>query len=384
VSTDERFLQTAARLAWRGAGRTAPNPMVGCVIVAPSGEIIGMGHHRAFGGPHAEVEALASCARQGRDPRGATAYVTLEPCSHFGKTPPCADALLGAGVAEVVAAERDLGERSSGGFDRLRERGVRVRLVREPAASIAHRSRVIGAAATGVWTVCKWAQTIDGFSATRSGESQWISGERSRRFVHRLRGRVDAILVGIGTVLADDPMLTARGVRVRRAAKRVVVDRELRLPLESRLVRTARDVSVIVYASEESARGERSDALRRAGVVVEAAPSDASGRLKLDAVLRSLADDHGVANALCEAGARLTGTLVREGLADELLVFTGPMAFGDPAARPALETGETPALADAPRFSLTLTRRVGDDVMSLYSRAGSSPSDGAASPGARK
>jgi len=361
---DEAYLRLAARLARRGAGRVAPNPMVGCVLVSPAREVIGVGHHRAFGGAHAEVEALASCARQGKDPRGATAYVTLEPCSHFGKQPPCAGALVEAGVAEVVAAVRDPGAESGGGFAVLERAGVRCRVVAE-AQAVRASAAFMKATTRGLpFVTCKWAQTVDGFTATRAGESQWISGERSRRMVHRARGRVDAVLVGSGTVRADDPMLTARGVRVRRTAVRVVIGE---IEAGSRLARTARDVPVVVYVGEDSSCG----ALREAGVEVVAV-GERGGRVDLEAALGHLCAERGVQTVLCEAGATLTGALIGAGLADELLVFTAAMVMGDGAARSAVEVGGARTLADARGWTLAQVRRVGEDVMSVYSRVSES------------
>ncbi len=361
MSRDALYLRLAAKLAWRGFGRVAPNPMVGCVLVSPEGEVIGMGHHRAFGGAHAEVEALRSCERQGNDARGATAYVTLEPCSHFGKQPPCADALVRAGVAEVVAAVRDPGAESGGGFETLEAAGVRCRLVSEPAAARASTPFVKQTTEGLPFVTCKWAQTLDGFTAARDGASKWISNARSRRLVHVMRGRVDAVLVGSGTVAADDPLLTARGVRARKTALRVVFDSDLRLSVKSKLVQTAREASVVVYCVDDSG----GDELRDAGVEVVTV-GERGGRVDARAALAHLAREHEVQSVLCEAGPTLTGALIAERLADELLVFTAPMVLGDGEARSAVEVGGARSLSDARGWALSGVRRVGDDVMSVY------------------
>lgn len=375
MTTDAAYLRLAARHAWRGYGRTAPNPIVGCVVVSRDGRVIGLGHHRAFGGPHAEIDALAACARRSADPRGATVYVTLEPCAHTGKTPPCARALERAGVAEVIAAAPDPGKDSGGGFAILEAAGIRTRFLAEPTAlrSIApflKRERL------GLpFLTCKWAQTIDGFVATRTGESQWIGGERSRRFTHRLRGRVDAVLIGSGTLRADNPRLTARGVRVRRRALRVVLDSSLSIPASSNLALSVSDGPVIVFCAHELTEGDHAATLRRLGVTVVGVGRSASGGLDLPAALAWLTREHRVMHVLSEAGPALTGAFVREGLADELLVMTGPTLFADPGARSALHIGELTSIAAAPRWSLSQVRRIENDVMSVYSPAPSG-SDG--------
>ncbi len=364
MTRDAVCLRLAARHAWRGFGRTLANPMVGCVLVSPDGEIIGVGHHRAFGGAHAEVEALASCARNGRDPRGATAYVTLEPCSHYGKQPPCADALVAAGVAEVVAAALDPGPESGGGFTTLEDAGVRCRVLAEPAAVRVGAAFVKGVTRGLPFVTCKWAQTIDGFVATGDGESQWISGERSRRLVHRVRGRVDAVLVGAGTVRADDPLLTARGVRTRNTAMRVVFDTGLTTPLSSRLVQSAAAAPVVIYCADDANAG----ALRDAGVRVVAV-GEANGRVDARAAMAHLSREYGVQQVLCEAGPTLTGALIRDGLADELLVFTAPMVLGDSGGRRGVDIASGRTLDAARGWRLAALRRVGDDTMSVYSSA---------------
>lgn len=377
MTRDAYYLRLAAKVAWRGFGNTGANPTVGCVIVSHGGEVIGLGHHRVFGGAHAEVEALESCRRQGRDPRGATVYVTLEPCSHFGKTPPCADALIEAGVAEVVAAARDGEEESGGGFAKLEEAGVRTRFVREAFALRAGAPGFGGPSASGdIHLVCKWAQTLDGCVAALPGESRWISGERSRRFVHRLRGRVDAVLIGSGTLRADDPVLTARGVPVRKKAARVVLDTNLTISEDSKLVWSAKEAPVIVFCSPRVPDVvERSKALSRLGVIVHTCGGEEHGGLHIRYCLRVLAERHGVRHVLSEAGPRLTNALIREGVVDELLIFTGSRLVGDPGSRAI--TGGAPAERE---WRLMLTKRMGDDAVSLY-RSADPRNDGAASRG---
>ena len=230
------MLDLAARLALRARGRAEPNPLVGCVLVK-AGEVIGMGHHRLFGDVHAEVDALRSARRQGHDPLGCTAYVTLEPCNHQGKQPPCTRALIEAGVARVIAARRDDNPVAAGGFEALRSAGIPCEVSEDSSLARDISDPFFKRVRTGTpWVIAKWAQTIDGRVATRTGESKWISSEASRRRVHALRGRVDAIMCGLGTVLADDPMLTPRPTKgrgpPRRTPIRVVADAHLDIPLD--------------------------------------------------------------------------------------------------------------------------------------------------------
>lgn len=360
------MLDLAARLALRGMGRVEPNPMVGCVI-ARDGRMLGAGRHTAFGAAHAEVEALGSCRRQGHDPAGATVYVTLEPCAHHGKTPPCAEALIRAKVAEVVYARADPSP-SRGGAEALRAAGIRARQCGASPAATHLSDPFMKRATTGLpWVICKWAQTIDGRIATRAGESQWISGPRSRAQVHRLRGRVDAILTGAGTVLADNPLLTARGERApRRVAQRIVIDPELATPLSSALVQTARQAPLAIVCAPGAGSAQR-EALSDAGAQIIEAPA-APGGLNLRSALADLATRFGLTTALVEAGPRLIGSLIAEDLADALLVYIGPMALADGAA-PGPATGRAaPALADARGFELVNARRIGPDAALYYRR----------------
>jgi len=384
--------ELSVRLALRGFGRVEPNPMVGCVICAPDGRIIGMGHHARFGGAHAEIEALRSCARQGADPRGATVFVTLEPCAHHGKTPPCAEALIEAGVARVVIARRDPHAQAQGGAARLREAGVEVVFTDAWPEARWLSDPFVKRVETGLpWVVAKWAQTIDGRIATRSGASQWISGERSRRWVHLLRGRVDAVVTGVGTVLADDPRLTARGAPVRRVARRVVIDPDLRTPAECALVRTIGEAPLTIACAEAAVGGERASALRHAGVEVigvgkcdsedERAGGRAAsgarggragqggvGRLDLAWLLRRLVETHGVSTAMVEAGPGVTGSLLGSGLVDAALVFIGPRLLADAQAPGPAGGLETPTLEQGAGWRLSGVRRCGEDVMAWWSR----------------
>jgi diaminohydroxyphosphoribosylaminopyrimidine deaminase/5-amino-6-(5-phosphoribosylamino)uracil reductase len=370
-----RMLDLAARLARRAEGRVEPNPMVGCVLER-DGEIIGMGHHQRWGGPHAEREALANAASRGNNPRGATAYVTLEPCCHHGKQPPCTDALLEAGVARVVYASDDPGEASKGGAEVLNRAGVET--VRSALSRLACdvSAPFIRRVTTGLpWVVAKWAQTIDGRIATRTGESQWISGARSRLRVHRRRARVDVILTGIGTVLADDPTLTARGVPIRRTARRVIIDAGLDTPIDRTLVRTARQTPTAVACAKDLVTSgigaAKVAALEDAGVDVFGVPEDPHhpGRLRLDMLLLALAERFDATTVLTECGAGLLGSLFEADLVCESVVYLAPSLLGDEQAFAAATGRVATRLSDARRFRLAQVKRVEDDVELVYRRS---------------
>jgi len=366
---DRRMLDTAARAAWRGVGAVEPNPPVGCVIADPDGTILAIGHHRFFGGPHAEVDALERCRSLGRDPKGATAWVTLEPCSHTGKTPPCTRALIEAGVAWVVCALREPGSVAKDGADGLRAAGVEVRFTDASRNAALLNQPYFKRATTGLpWVIAKWAQTIDGRIATRTGESKWISCDRSRAQVHRLRARVDCIVTGAGTVKADDPALTVRGVaHPRRAPLRLIVDPSVQTSPDARLVRSAPDTPTIIACAEPlDADGQRRAArLESQGVRLLRAPAHGDG-IDLGEILRALPVEHNVSTVMVESGPGLTGALLGAGLIDEIWVFAAPLLLGDIEALPPVNTGAAPRLRDAHRFTLVRTRRFDDDALLIY------------------
>lgn len=364
---DRSMLDLAADMARRAAGRVEPNPLVGCVITSPDdpGLVIAAGHHREFGGPHAEIDALRNAEQQGEPVAGATVYVTLEPCAHHGKTPPCVDALIAARVGEVVIARRDPHPSAKGGAEALRRAGIAVRFTdaseRATRLSDPFCMRVEEGRS---WVIAKWAQTLDGRVATRTGDSKWISGERSRAIVHRWRGRVDAVLTGVGTVVADDPILTARGERrPRRVALRAVVDPSLRTPLDAALVRTAKQTPVVMFCEPDA--GARADALRASGVVVVPIGPDRHdpARLDLREALEWLSRERAATNVLLEAGPGLLSSMLRADLVDEARVFVSPVLLGDRSAVPAFDLRPLDRLADARRVQTTLVRRVGDDAL---------------------
>ena len=354
--TDQKMLELAARTALRGHGGAEPNPLVGCVIANSSGEIVGIGHHTRCGGPHAERVALALA---GPRARGARAYVTLEPCAHQGRTPPCTEGLIEAGIASVVFAARDPNPEASGGAAALRDAGIEV-VERTDIRAANHLNRpFLHRVNTGLpWVTAKWAQTLDGRIATASGDSKWISGAPSRRLVHRERGRVDAILTGIGTVLADDPRLDAREVRRRRVAARVIIDPSLDLPLDSKLVAMANDLPLIVATDEPDSNGASN--LRDRGAVLVSLDEGLKG------VLRLLSADHNVANVLVEAGGGLLGKLFEARLVNAALVFTAPILLGDRDAPGAARGLQPSHIADGIAFEPIWTGRRGLDQVGWY------------------
>jgi diaminohydroxyphosphoribosylaminopyrimidine deaminase/5-amino-6-(5-phosphoribosylamino)uracil reductase len=323
---DRWHMRRALELAANGRGQVEPNPLVGCVI-AHGAEIIAEGWHRQFGGPHAEIEALNMA---GGRAAGATVYVTLEPCCHFGKTPPCTAALIATGVARVVAAMRDPFPAVAGqGASELVAAGIEVELgVLEDEARWLNAPYLKLTESNLPWVIAKWAMTLDGKIATHTGDSRWISSEASRRLVHELRGRVDAVVVGSATAQRDDPLLTARPPGARTAA-RVVVDSQATLSPDSQLATTAREVPVIVAATA-SAPTENRQRLSSAGCEVLSL-AGATHADRLHELLRELGRRR-MTNVLVEGGGRLLGTLADIGQIDELHVFVAPRVIGGDAS----------------------------------------------------
>jgi diaminohydroxyphosphoribosylaminopyrimidine deaminase / 5-amino-6-(5-phosphoribosylamino)uracil reductase len=360
AADDERFMARALALASLGEGSVEPNPQVGCVIVR-DGQIVGEGFHQQFGGQHAEVAALEAA---GEAARGATVFVTLEPCCHQGKTPPCTDALLRAGVSRVVAAMHDpFAAVNGGGFAALEAAGVpcAVGLLAEEARRLTAPFRKL--TNTGrPWIIAKWAMTLDGKIATRAGDSRWISSEASRAVVHQLRGRVDAIMVGSGTARADDPLLTARPADladIKRKATRIVVDSAASLSPKSRLAQTAADVPVIL-GTAEGAPVESCKKLAAVGIeIVRCAGSDHIQRMS---TLLAELGRRQMTNVLVEGGGRLMGMLFEMRAIDELHVFIAPkIVGGDTAANPIAGAGAD-RIADALRLADITIEELGGDV----------------------
>ena len=360
TASDELHLMRTIELAERARGRTSPNPLVGAVVVK-EGRVIGEGWHEAAGLPHAEREALAACTE---DPAGATIYVSLEPCCHTGKTPPCTDAIVEARIARVVVASDDPSEHASGrGLGILRDEGIRVDVA---AGAPAHAARLLNQpfrklAKTGrPHVLFKSAMTLDGKVATSTGDSQWISGEQSRAMSHRWRAEVDAVAVGIGTALADDPLLTARIEGVARQPARVVFDSEARLPASSQLVRTAREVPLYIVSSRGASRAS-TDALEAAGVDVIVAPGENEGA-RVRSALSELGA-RGIQSLLLEGGPHLAGAFLDAGEIDEVRLFVAPMLVGGRHARAPLEGQGVEAIEAARRALTSEVERVHDDVL---------------------
>ena len=360
------WMRRALDLARSGDGFVQPNPMVGCVIVR-DGRIVGEGYHRRFGGPHAEVEALREATRRGNSGAiaGSDVYVTLEPCAHHGKTPPCADALVDAGVGRVfVAAADPFADVDGRGIGRLRDAGIDVHVGIERDAATELNAPFFKRVRTGrPWVIAKWAMTIDGRIATVAGHSRWITGAESRRDVHHRRSRVDAVVVGMGTVAADDPELTARDVDADppRIATRVVLCRS-RLPsVDSRLVRTVAAAPLLIVAPEPLAASADADALRDRGVQFHAADDSVGG-------LMAAASDRDWTSVVVEGGAGVLGSIVAAGHVDEVQVYIGPKIFGGASAPGPVGGVGLSDVESSPAMRRIATQTFGDDVKVTYRR----------------
>ena len=342
----------ALALAEKGWGNTAPNPMVGAVVVK-DGTVVGEGWHAAYGEAHAETVALQAA---GDAARGATLYVTLEPCAHRGQTPPCTDAIIKSGIARVVAAVRDPTPPARGGAELLRAQGIDVGFGLEADAAIELNAPFFHAVrSTRPWVVLKLAVSIDGAIGSKSREQRWLTGDESRREVHRMRANFDAIAVGAGTVLSDDPELTVRFADApRRAPLRVVFDRELRTPATAKLVRTAREVPTLILASVVGAQLEP---LKSQGVEIIPTKSHADALEKLRA--------RNIRSLLVEGGAGLAGQLLEQKLVDRLVIFQAPLLLGDGSL--AAFGGLTAARArELGNLRIVSRRMIGDDMLTVY------------------
>jgi diaminohydroxyphosphoribosylaminopyrimidine deaminase / 5-amino-6-(5-phosphoribosylamino)uracil reductase len=361
TDTDHVHLTRAIDLAARGVGRVSPNPVVGAVVVK-DGEVLGEGWHGEFGGPHAEVVALAAAGDA--DVRGATLYVSLEPCCHHGKQPPCTQAILAAGIDRVVVAGDDPSVKAAGrGLGILRDEGVTVDVA---GGELAARARLQNQAfrkhaRTGrPWVLFKSAMSLDGKVATRAGDSKWISTESSRRTAHRWRASVDAVAVGIGTALADDPRLTARIDGVMRQPRPVVFDALGRLPLDSNLVAAAPELPLVVVVSRAAPRSA-TDALEMAGACVIVATGEHEPARVRSALDQLGALDPPVTGVLLEGGPHLAGAFLDAGEVDEVRLFVAPLVLGGRSARDPLEGEGVERVADALRaLTLDCTRSDGD------------------------
>jgi len=348
-------MRHALALSKRGLGRVAPNPAVGCLVVSPEGAVLGRGWTQPGGRPHAEVVALEAA---GSAARGATVYVTLEPCAHHGETPPCADALIAAGVARVVGAIEDPDPRVGGkGFARLRGAGIDVAtgpLGNEAAE--ANAGFFLRVREGRPLVTLKIAQSLDGKVAAASGQSQWITSEEARRFGHLLRAQNDAILVGIETVLADDPALTCRIPGLEdRSPLRVVLDTRGRLGKGSQIATTANRFRTLQFTAHPK------PPLAKFGVEIVSAATDKSGRIDIPAMLSELGR-RGVTRLLVEGGPTIQTAFLDEGLADRIELFTAPLVLGA-RARNSVASTRAAVLEEAPRFSRMGRRKLGPDLL---------------------
>lgn len=364
-AVDLRYMRLALRLAQRGQGFVEPNPMVGAVLVG-NAAIIAQGWHQRFGGPHAEINALNAAEVS---PRGGTLYVTLEPCCHTGKTGPCTQAIIAAGLKRVVVAMRDPNALVCGrGIAQLRRAGIRVDVgVLESQARQLNRPFIKWITTRQPYVIAKWAQTLDGGIADRYGKSQWISSPESRKRVHHIRGHVDGIMVAIGTALADDPMLTARPRKktdIRRTATRIIIDSHCRLPLNSRLVLTATNVPTLVFhrMSLTGAALLRMKKLTQHGVACIGVRADKNGNLDMAAVLTELGKRN-FTNILVEGGPTLLGSMLKNELIDEGLVFIAPKIAGDQSARHAVEGIVLQSISKATMLEFAQPERIGPDIL---------------------
>jgi diaminohydroxyphosphoribosylaminopyrimidine deaminase/5-amino-6-(5-phosphoribosylamino)uracil reductase len=364
TAIDHAHMTRALRLAERGLYTTQPNPRVGCVI-ARGDAVVGEGWHQLAGEPHAEVFAMRAA---GDHARGATAYVTLEPCSHFGRTPPCADALIAAGIARVVAAADDPNPNvNGGGFEKLRAAGIAVEsgLLREPAREL-NRGFFSRMERRRPWVRIKLAMSLDGRTALANGESKWITGAHARHDVQHWRARSSAILTGSGTVLADNPRLTVRIDALSADAVgevgfkpwRVVLDSALRTPAGA-IVLDGRAPTLVLHAPQARASDDRF-----ASAELMAIAADSGGGLDLEAILPSLAG-RGINELQVEAGPTLCGALFAAGLVDELLLYVAPIVLGN-SAQPLLQLPALQSIAAAARLRLVDQRQVGADLRLLY------------------
>jgi diaminohydroxyphosphoribosylaminopyrimidine deaminase/5-amino-6-(5-phosphoribosylamino)uracil reductase len=352
-AADHGFMARALQLAQRGLCTTTPNPRVGCVVVR-EGRVIGEGWHEKAGGPHAEAAALSEIVGAGDTATGATAYVTLEPCSHFGRTPPCVDALIEAGVVRVVAAMPDPNPLVAGqGLAKLAVAGIDVTSGLLAAAAQELNIGFVSRMTRGrPWLRLKVAASLDGKTALNNGVSQWITGAEARRDAHAWRARSCAVLTGIGTVKDDNPRLTVREVETMRQPLRVVIDSRLETPLDAAVLEGG---NVLIAAAQDNERGI---ALRARGAEIVILPN-AQGKVELADLMQELGR-RGINEVLAEAGTRLNGSLLREGCVDELLIYQAPILLGD-AARGMFGLAELTDLAGARRLNIIERRSVGAD-----------------------
>lgn len=373
MTNDTHYMQVALRLARRGWGRTWPNPAVGCVIVQTGGgsaRVIGRGWTQPDGRPHAETEALAQARSRYGDAglAGATVYVSLEPCSHHGQTPPCADALIDAGIGRVVVGCLDPDDRVSGaGIENLKSAGIEVTAaILQTEAAELNAGFIQRVTAGRPLVTLKTATTADGRIATRSGASQWITGPAARQRVHLMRAQSDAILVGVDTVLADDPQLTCRLAGMEgRSPVRVVLDSRLRIAADAELVRTARSVPTWIIA-RDGCDAKKAERLREAGAEVLCVAADDAGHADAGLAMALLAE-RGITRLMAEGGAVLSAALLRAGLVDRIAWFRAPSLIGGDG-NPAFGDLGVEKIEDMPAFAPLSRELIDDETLDIYRR----------------
>jgi diaminohydroxyphosphoribosylaminopyrimidine deaminase/5-amino-6-(5-phosphoribosylamino)uracil reductase len=353
---DERWMKRVLRLAEKGRGRTSPNPMVGAILVK-DGRIVAEGYHAKAGEPHAEIIALR---KTGKEAKEATLYLNLEPCTHYGKTPPCAPVVIEAGVRRAVIGMEDPNPLVKGrGVEALKRAGLDVYVgILEKECRRLNEAFCKYILNKEPFLILKVVATLDGKIATRKGESQWISGEASRRFVHRLRDQVDGVIVGIGTVLKDDPMLTAR-VKGGKDPYRIILDSRLRIPENAKVIEISPSRTIV--ATTELAPGEKVERLEKKGVRVLILDSK-KGRVDLKSCLFKLGE-MGMMSLLVEGGSQLNGSFLDEGLIDKIFLFLSPKLIGDPQALGMFDGHGVTSLKEAIPLNELKVIRIGEDLL---------------------
>lgn len=357
MNTHEHYMKLAIELAKKAEGRTSPNPVVGAVVIK-GGRIVGKGYHKRAGMPHAEIEALRQA---GGRAKGATLYVTLEPCDHFGRTPPCTDAIVLSGIKETVIAMKDPNPLNNGrGIKKLNRWGIKTTVgTLEAEAADMNKPYLKWIKTAMPYITVKVAQSLDGKIAAWTGDSHWISCEESRHIVHGLRGTADAVMVGVNTVLKDDPLLTNRSGAGKQPV-RIVVDSALKTPLSSKLVRTSKDVPLIIATTERSPEKKR-DALADKGAEVITVRSK-DGRVDMRAFLKILGQ-RGVTHVMVEGGGELIASLTGSRLADRFLFFIAPKLVGGRSAPTSVEGAGISRIRDALMMRNIAVKRCGSDIL---------------------
>ncbi len=357
MNEKEKWMKIAISLAKRGEGKVSPNPMVGAVILR-EGKLISKGYHRYFGGPHAEVDALK---KAGKKARGATLFVNLEPCCHFGKTPPCTQAIIRAGIRKVIVAVKDPNPLNNGkGLEELKKAGIEVEvgICKEEATKLNEfffkyvQKKV-------PFVIVKAAASLDGKIATCKGESKWITSEKSRKLGKKLRNKVDAILVGINTVLKDDPELLP--LQTRKRFFRIVLDSELKTPLQSKILENQTSFPTLIFTTEK-AKDKKVKTIIKKGVEVIRVSSDPTGRVNPSEVLKKLGERQ-IASLLVEGGGEVIGSFIREKLVDKIYLFLSPRLIGGKQAPTWLEGRGFEALSETPKLDIIRLRKIEEDIL---------------------